>query len=96
MRFEKIILDISKEAKKSKNFSKVQISKADKDDTMFAGNIIYIKSKLKGLNDRHKEDYDEFTIGLDKYTNEIVCIYEPNGYDQVISTVDEFKKLTRA
>jgi hypothetical protein len=39
MRFEKIILNISKEAKKSKNFSKVQISKADKDDTMFAGNV---------------------------------------------------------
>jgi len=94
---DRLISDIFKEAKKSKNFSKVEMSKADDNDGMdFVGNVVYIKSKLKGQNDFHKNDLDEFTIGVDKYNNEVVAIYDPSGYDQKIKSIDDFIQFTRA
>jgi hypothetical protein len=92
---EKLLVDIFKEAKKSKTFSSVEMTKPRYEGEFFVGDVIYIKSKLKG-EDRHKNDYDEFAIGIDEDSGEVVLVYEPSGNETEISTLEEFKNITRA
>jgi hypothetical protein len=30
------------------------------------------------------------------YSNKVVAIYDPNGYDEKISSIEDFKRFTRA
>jgi hypothetical protein len=91
-----LLADIFKEAKKSKNFSKVEMTNRNNSDADFVGDYIYIKSKLKGTSEYHKNDFDEFSIGIDKDSGDVILIYEPNGYDEEITSVQQFKDMTRA
>jgi hypothetical protein len=83
-----------KALKRSKNFKSVKMGKPyDQDD--WDGATINIVSKLKGEDDRHKDDFDEFEIGID-IDGGIVMIYEPSGNDTEIESVADVMTLTRA
>lgn len=91
----KLLADIFKEAKKSRNFSIVEM-RDDLDKNDWRGSVVYIKSKLKGDTKYHKDDLDEFEIGLDANDDVIILHYIPSGYTEEISSLKEFKDMTRA
>jgi hypothetical protein len=89
---QKLLQDMFKEAKKSKNFSDVKMMPSAE----FSNDAIYIKSKLKSESDYHKNEYDEFEIGIDDNTYEVIAVYIPSGYDEELTSIEDFKKFTRA
>jgi hypothetical protein len=90
---DKLVNNIFDVAKKSDNFETVQKKQGNSED--WIGDIVYIKSKLKG-DGYHKDDFDEFEIGVDKDDNTVVIHYIPNGNTEEISSIDEFIEFTHA
>jgi hypothetical protein len=91
----KLLDEIFKEAKKSKNFSEVKMMTPDYEED-WIGDVIYIKSKLKGESSYHKNDLDEFVIGIDPDTKEVSLHYMPSGNDSEVNSLEEFIQMSRA
>jgi len=83
-----------KALKRSKNFSSIKMKKPDYPDD-WDGAVIYIKSKLKSENDYHKNDFDEFEIGVDP-DGGILRHYIPNGDTEPSDSVADILMQTRA
>jgi len=84
--------NIYERLKKSPNFKKVEF-KTNED----GHDYVYILSKLKGLNEHHEDDFDEFTIFNDQdYDNELTLYYEPSGFTEEMKSMQEILEMTRA
>lgn len=89
---EELLKQIEKEAKASKMFSSVERIETDPKST-WKGDIIHIISKRKG-DDLHGNQLDEFEIGIDKDSGEVVAHYVPNGNDTEIDDIEVFREYT--
>lgn len=81
------------EALKSSNFDKVHYAKPEYPGD-WDGDVIYIKSKLKGTSEDHKNEFDEYEIGL--HNGNIILHHTPSGYTTGIDDVEDFTTITRA
>lgn len=78
-------------AKQSKTFSDVSIIKSNG----IINDGIYIKSKLKGESEYHKNDFDEYEI-TDGLYDDLILHYLPSGYVTVLNDIEDFITITRA
>ena len=79
---------------RSKNFSSVKMSKADFPED-WDGAIIKVKSKLKGESEYHKNDLDDFEIGIE-VDGGITLHYTPSGNTEPVDSVATAIEMTRA
>lgn len=91
----KMLHDIAKESPNFSKVSDIKLSTTVDKSAMPGERYFEITSKLKGENERHKDDFDQFDI-ISTEDGGILGIYVPNGYDEEINSVEQFKEWTRA
>ena len=91
----KMLHDIAKESPNFSKVSDIQLSTTTDKSAMPGEKYFEITSKLKSENDRHKDEFDQFDI-IATEDGGILGIYVPNGNDEEINSVADFKEWTRA
>ena len=83
-----------KALKNSKSFKSIKMEKPYAPED-WDGAVIKIVSKLKGTSQYHKDEVDEFEIGIEK-DGGLTLHYVPSGNTEPVKSVVDVVKMTRA
>ena len=83
-----------KALKNSKSFKSIKMEKPYAPED-WDGSVIKIVSKLKGTSQYHKDEVDEFEIGIEK-DGGLTLHYVPSGNTEPVKSVVDVVKMTRA
>jgi hypothetical protein len=84
-----------KALKTSKNFKSIKMEKPFAPED-WDGAVINIVSKLKGTSEYHKDEVDEFEIGIEKDGSGLILHYTPSGNTEPVKSVADVITMTRA